>query len=353
MARNGYPWRCSALNSDIMPSPYPQVRELQFVLGWNALELPEYLAIANGIGGQSSSASSELSPRSCLELAFSVGRHSPYILPATTNPAAMNERSGASNSSKNQVQDAQRNVRLGASKRSTMENKEVPICFDFVQGKCHRQNCKYQHDFGAVIRHNSKETRICFDHLRGECSRGSLCRFSHNLKPLITQSLEDGARGLVQTRANGICYDFCRGACPRRGTCPWTHNLVEIAWSTAKQPLLQEQKFTILKQVVNVVLATCPQFMSETEIIQILQQSMNAHSKSVTLQSTTTSPMSGLGPLDYGMNLESFGMRSMTEMRSSKHPKMAPFATQEAMEDVERLLDSLEHELTSGLDLNL
>lgn len=48
---------------------------------------------------------------------------------------------------------------------------------------------RYQHDFGAVIRHNSRESRICFDHLRGECTRGSLCRFSHDLQPLIMQSL--------------------------------------------------------------------------------------------------------------------------------------------------------------------
>lgn len=53
-------------------------------LGWNAPKLPEYLALANGIaGGSNCVSSSEISPRSCLELALSVGRHSPCILPPT------------------------------------------------------------------------------------------------------------------------------------------------------------------------------------------------------------------------------------------------------------------------------
>lgn len=62
-----------------------EVLVLRFVvsLGWNAPKLPEYLALANGIAGGSSCVSSEISPRSCLELAFSVGRHSPCILPPT------------------------------------------------------------------------------------------------------------------------------------------------------------------------------------------------------------------------------------------------------------------------------
>lgn len=80
---------------------------------------------------------------------------------------------------------------------------------------------------------------------------------------------------MVEPRANGICYDFCRGACPRGGGCPWTHNLIEIAWSTAKQPLHDHQKIAILKKVLNVVLTTCPHSMSEAETLQLLQQSIS------------------------------------------------------------------------------
>lgn len=111
------------------------------------------------------------------------------------------------------------------------------LCFEVK-----RKWFRYQHDFGAVIRHNAKESRVCFDHLRGECTRGGLCRFSHDIQRLVIQGLEGAMYNPIkEPTANGICYDFCRGACPRKGSCPWTHNLIEIAWSTAKQPLTDDQ----------------------------------------------------------------------------------------------------------------
>ena len=105
---------------------------------------------------------------------------------------------------------------------------------------------RYQHDFGAVIRHNARESRVCFDHLRGECTRGSLCRFSHDIQRLVLQGMHEASyTNFMEPTANGICYDFCRGACPRQGKCPWTHNLVEIAWNTAKQPLPDIEKINM------------------------------------------------------------------------------------------------------------
>lgn len=67
--------------------------------------------------------------------------------------------------------------------------KNVPICYDYVQGKCNRRNCRYSHDMERIIMHNSSEKGICFDHLRGECKRGAMCRFSHNLKEVAQQSV--------------------------------------------------------------------------------------------------------------------------------------------------------------------
>ncbi|GMH38707.1 hypothetical protein BSKO_06591 [Bryopsis sp. KO-2023] len=125
--------------------------------------------------------------------------------------------------------------------RGVISDREFPICFDFAQGRCRRENCQYQHDFGAIVRHNSRERRICFDFLRGECSRGKMCRFSHDIKPLIKQWLDEAAdRGicdedvLEQSSTRGICYDFVRGRCTRGRDCPWTHNLIEIACATAR-----------------------------------------------------------------------------------------------------------------------
>eukprot|EP00210_Caulerpa_lentillifera_P003986 g3803.t1 len=271
------------------------------LVDWNATEfsvvgIEEYLAegssSATGGGGGSSAnclSSSETSPRSSIEFARTISSNSPSIFPPLITTPTMNKRNGGSYSFRNPVIDSDRTSN-GDSTKTSSESKEVPICFDFVQGKCRRPNCRYQHDFGAVIRHNSKESRICFDHLRGECTRGSLCRFSHDLQPLIMQSLEDAARQVVEPRANGICYDFCRGACPRRGTCPWTHNLIEIAWSTAKKPLNDHHKIAILRKVLEVVLASCPHLVSEMDTLQILQQTITQSQQDSTISLRPSPP---------------------------------------------------------------
>jgi len=77
---------------------------------------------------------------------------------------------------------------------------------------------------------------------------------------------------VMEPTANGICYDFCRGACPRKGTCPWTHNLVEIAWNTAKQPLLDSEKVKICRKVLNVIKNSCPQHIADLAINRMIAQ---------------------------------------------------------------------------------
>lgn len=55
----------------------------------------------------------------------------------------MNERTGgASYSFMNPVLDPGQQSHARVSMKSAMQSKEAPICFDFVQGKCRRQNCK-------------------------------------------------------------------------------------------------------------------------------------------------------------------------------------------------------------------
>ncbi|GMH41855.1 hypothetical protein BSKO_09765 [Bryopsis sp. KO-2023] len=130
---------------------------------------------------------------------------------------------------------------------------DIPICYDFVQGKCSRRNCRYSHDTDRIIRHNSKEKGICFDYLRGECKRGAMCRFSHNLKDIVRRSHCEGSdlgqdtasvlSGLSSANSGkkwgkGICYDFVRGACSRGQNCPWSHDLMEIAVVTKRDSSL-------------------------------------------------------------------------------------------------------------------
>lgn len=59
------------------------------------------------------------------------------------------------------------------------------ICFDFTKNQCTRGSaCKFSHDIQHIIQVNSQEKGICFDFLKGLCSRGLLCRFSHDISNL-------------------------------------------------------------------------------------------------------------------------------------------------------------------------
>lgn len=131
---------------------------------------------------------------------------------------------------------------------------------------------------------------------------------------------------MVEPRATGICYDFCRGACPRRGTCPWTHNLIEIAWSTAKQPLQDHQKLTILKKVLEVVLASCPHLVSEMETLQLLQQSISHPQVSSNLH--LPPPFSRLGGLAENYNppppSPAPSPYFAPNIRATQHPRRPP-----------------------------
>lgn len=184
---------------------------------------------------------------------------------------------------------------------------------------------------------------------------------------------------MVEPRATGICYDFCRGACPRRGTCPWTHNLIEIAWSTAKQPLQDHQKLTILKKVLEVVLASCPHLVSEMETLQLLQQSISHPQVSSNLH--LPPPFSRLGGLAENFNpppppayftpairatqhprrppsgSESFNLRSQSDSRTSSQPPpplsssgMPSIEDQAPLQDFN--LQALEDNLSKALDFN-
>lgn len=54
----------------------------------------------------------------------------------------MNDRSGSSYSFMKPVLESSQQQKTGVSIKSSPEGKEVPICFDFVQGKCRRPNCR-------------------------------------------------------------------------------------------------------------------------------------------------------------------------------------------------------------------
>ena len=65
---------------------------------------------------------------------------------------------------------------------------KTQICFDFTKGVCTRgSSCKFSHDVALIVSVNSQERGICFDFLRGQCHRGLLCRFSHDLSSLAAQ----------------------------------------------------------------------------------------------------------------------------------------------------------------------
>lgn len=131
---------------------------------------------------------------------------------------------------------------------SVNTDTEQPICYDFVQGRCKRLNCKYQHCIEAIVKHNSNEKRICFDYLRGECPRGNLCRFSHDVLTLVNNWLAECPNVVASTTSRGICYDFCKGSCKRGTKCQWTHHPIEIAWLTAKNkpltPFMKSQMYS-------------------------------------------------------------------------------------------------------------
>lgn len=173
---------------------------------------------------------------------------------------------------------------------------------------------------------------------------------------------------MVEPRANGICYDFCRGACPRGGGCPWTHNLIEIAWSTAKQPLHDQQKITILKKVLNVVLTTCPHSISEAETLQLLQQSIskiapNTHSKTQITSPLNPAPLPPqlmpnnapfFNTLRGGMPVSvpgRFEVESTSKSRDMKLPRASPAVLEDSKGFF--LLQSLDKDLTNGLDFKL
>lgn len=62
-----------------------------------------------------------------------------------------------------------------------VSEESVPVCYDFVQGRCARNNCKYLHDSQQIEKSHSSKRGICFDYLRGDCNRGAMCRFSHDV----------------------------------------------------------------------------------------------------------------------------------------------------------------------------
>lgn len=67
------------------------------------------------------------------------------------------------------------------SEQTPFREESVPVCFDFVQGRCVRNNCKYLHDSKQIEKTHSTKRGICFDYLRGDCNRGAMCRFSHDV----------------------------------------------------------------------------------------------------------------------------------------------------------------------------
>eukprot|EP00210_Caulerpa_lentillifera_P004289 g4092.t1 len=118
--------------------------------------------------------------------------------------------------------------------------QQIPVCYDFVQGRCVRSNCRYSHDLRKLERpnRNVQKKGICFDYLRGDCHRGALCRFTHDVRSFAQADTidvdDDISLAKVKRWGQGICFDFVRGACTRGCKCPWSHNLLEIAVATKK-----------------------------------------------------------------------------------------------------------------------
>lgn len=120
--------------------------------------------------------------------------------------------------------------------QQTTSEEPVPVCYDFVQGRCVRNNCKYLHDSQQIEKTHSSKRGICFDYLRGDCNRGAMCRFSHDVSSFAQDyKIEDDiSLAKVKRWGQGICFDFVRGACNRGDACPWSHNLLEIAVATKR-----------------------------------------------------------------------------------------------------------------------
>ena len=75
--------------------------------------------------------------------------------------------------------------------KPTVNDPKTQICFDFTKGVCTRgSSCKFSHDVALIVSVNSQERGICFDFLRGQCHRGLLCRFSHDLSSLAAQQCQ-------------------------------------------------------------------------------------------------------------------------------------------------------------------
>ena len=75
--------------------------------------------------------------------------------------------------------------------KPTSNDPKTQICFDFTKGVCTRgSSCKFSHDVALIVSVNSQERGICFDFLRGQCHRGLLCRFSHDLSSLAAQQCQ-------------------------------------------------------------------------------------------------------------------------------------------------------------------
>ena len=78
-----------------------------------------------------------------------------------------------------------------AGSKSSGNDPKTQICFDFTKGVCTRgSSCKFSHDVALIVSVNSQERGICFDFLRGQCHRGLLCRFSHDLSSLAAQQCQ-------------------------------------------------------------------------------------------------------------------------------------------------------------------
>ncbi|DBA87432.1 hypothetical protein WJX77_011637 [Trebouxia sp. C0004] len=108
--------------------------------------------------------------------------------------------------------------------KPTGNDPKTQICFDFTKGVCTRgSSCKFSHDVALIVSVNSQERGICFDFLRGQCHRGLLCRFSHDLSSLAAQQCQRGSR-----RNAPICYDFVKGVCARGPDCRYSHDINSI-----------------------------------------------------------------------------------------------------------------------------
>lgn len=84
-------------------------------------------------------------------------------------------------------------------------------CFDFTMGKCRRgAACKFGHKVDSLnVPMAVPGSNVCIDFLNGRCARPN-CRFDHELP---------GAA----PNANGVCFDFQEGRCRRGASCKFEH----------------------------------------------------------------------------------------------------------------------------------